>query len=241
MPTPESNRTRAPGWLRPLLFLVFLVALFGLSRILPVTDWVRLFLDWVRGLGLLGPIVLGVAYIVACVFFVPGFLLTLGAGTLFGVVTGAITVSIASTLGATAAFLIGRYFARDAIAARVARYPSFQAIDEAVAREGWKIVGLVRLSPVFPFNLVNYAFGLTRVSLRNYAIASWIGMMPGTLLYVYIGSLLGDFATLGAGSRTRSPAEWAFYALGLCATIAVTIYVTRLARRALAERIEAPE
>jgi uncharacterized membrane protein YdjX (TVP38/TMEM64 family) len=223
------------------VFLVFLVALLALSRILPVTDWIRLFLDWVRGLGLLGPIVLGVAYIVACVFFVPGFLLTLGAGTLFGVVTGAITVSIASTLGATAAFLIGRYFARDAIAARVARYPSFQAIDEAVAREGWKIVGLVRLSPVFPFNLVNYAFGLTRVSLRNYAIASWIGMMPGTLLYVYIGSLLGDIAALGAGSRTRSPAEWAFYALGLCATIAVTIYVTRVARRALAERIAAPE
>ena len=106
----------------------------------------------------------------------------------------------------------------------------------SVARGGWKIVGLLCLSPVVPFNVLNYAFGVTRVSLRDYVIASWIGMMPGTLLYVYLGSVAGDLA--GAGGRaSRTPAEWAFYAVGLVATIAVTVFVTRLARRALAERV----
>ena len=103
----------------------------------------------------------------------------------------------------------------------------------AVAEEGWKIVGLTRLSPVFPFTLLNYAFGLTSVSLRHYVVASWIGMMPGTVMYVYLGSL----ARAAAGERTRTAGEWALYGVGLLATVAVTIFVTRLARRALATRI----
>ena len=103
--------------------------------------------------------------------------------------------------------------------------------------EGWKIVGLTRLSPVFPFNLLNYAFGITRVRLRDYVLASWIGMMPGTAMYAYLGSLVGDVATLGAGRGARSPAEWSLCVIGLLATVAVTVYVTRLARAALARRV----
>jgi uncharacterized membrane protein YdjX (TVP38/TMEM64 family) len=122
---------------------------------------------------------------------------------------------------------------------RIESNPRFKAIDEAVAREGWKIVGLTRLSPAFPFNLLNYAFGVTRVSPRDYILASWIGMMPGTVMYVYIGSLAGDLATLGAGQQARSPAEWTLSAVGLLATVAVTVYVTRLARTALKQRIAA--
>lgn len=139
-------------------------------------------------------------------------------------------------LGATAAFVVGRYLAREWVAAKVQGAPRFAAIDQAVAREGWKIVILTRLSPIFPFNLLNYAFGLTRVSLRDYVFASWIGMIPGTLMYVYMGSLAGDLATQGAGSRMRSGAEWALSGIGLLATIAVTVYVTRLARAALVRR-----
>jgi uncharacterized membrane protein YdjX (TVP38/TMEM64 family) len=108
-----------------------------------------------------------------------------------------------------------------------------------VAHEGWKIVLLTRLSPIFPFNLLNYAYGLTRVNLKHYFWASWIGMMPGTVMYVYIGSLAGDLASLGAGTHTRTPAEWVLYGVGLLATVTVTIFVARLARRALAERITA--
>src|SRR5690606_28498352 len=112
------------------------------------------------------------------VLLIPGSALTLGAGALFGVFWGTVYASTGATLGATCAFLIGRYLARDWVAARIARRPAFVAIDRAVAEEGWKIVGLTRLSPIFPFVLLNYAFGLTRVSLRDYVFASWLGMLP---------------------------------------------------------------
>ncbi len=171
--------------------------------------------------------------------FIPGSLLTLGAGVLFGVVWGSIFVSIASTLGATAAFLVGRYLTRNWVSKQLEGKENFQAIDQAVAQEGWKIVGLTRLSPVFPFNLLNYAFGITQVSLKDYFFASWIGMMPGTVMYVYIGSLFGSLATLATGiqGRSRTPAEWTLYVIGLIATIAVTIYVTRIAKKALESKI----
>jgi uncharacterized membrane protein YdjX (TVP38/TMEM64 family) len=144
-----------------------------------------------------------------------------------------IYVSVAATLGATLAFLIGRYFARQWVAARLANYPKFKAVDEAAAREGWKIVALTRLSPVFPFNLLNYAFGLTNVGVRDYVLASWAGTLPGTILYVYLGSLAGDLSRVATGGTQRSAAEWALYAIGLLATIAVTVYVTRICNRAL--------
>ncbi len=193
-------------------------------------------LDWIAGLGSWGPLIFMVIYILACVLFLPGSILTLGAGVLFGLVAGSIIVSISATLGATAAFLVGRYVARDWVARRIEGHPRFRAIDDAVAREGWKIVGLTRLSPAFPFNLLNYAYGLTKVSLRDYFFASWIGMLPGTVMYVYIGSLIGDLARLGADGRTRTNAEWVLYIAGFIATVAVTVYVTRIARSALNNR-----
>jgi uncharacterized membrane protein YdjX (TVP38/TMEM64 family) len=140
-------------------------------------------------------------------------------------------VSLASTLGATCAFLFGRYLVRDWVTKKVEGKASFAAIDQAVAREGWKIVLLTRLSPVFPFTLLNYSFGLTRVSLRDYVLASWIGMLPGTVMFVYLGSL----ARTGVADRQRTPAEWTLYALGLLATVGVAIIATRIARRALAK------
>lgn len=189
----------------------------------------------VRELGPWGPAVFIAAYVAATVFFVPGALLTLGAGALFGVGFGTLYVSIGSVVGATAAFLIGRYLARGWVARKLGDNPRFAAVSAAVRREGWKIVGLTRLSPAFPFNLLNYAFGLTEVRLRDYVLASWLGMLPGTVMYVYIGSLAGTLSGLGA-SRTKSPAEWALYAVGLVATILVTVLVTRIARASLDER-----
>jgi uncharacterized membrane protein YdjX (TVP38/TMEM64 family) len=187
-------------------------------------------LDLIEGLGPWGPVLFVLLYIVATVLFVPGSALTLGAGALFGVGLGSALVSIGATLGATAAFLVGRYVARDWVAKKIAGNAAFAAIDRAVAAEGWKIVGLTRLSPAFPFALLNYAFGLTQVKLRDYVVASWIGMIPGTVTYVYIGSLAQ------AGDRQRTPGEWALLGIGLVATIVVTVFVTRLARAALAER-----
>lgn len=179
-------------------------------------------------------------YVVACVLLVPGSVLTLGAAAVFGFWRGLLLVSLGATLGATAAFLVGRHLARGWVRRRIAGNARFEAMDRAVAREGWKIVSLTRLSPVFPFTLLNYAYGLTSVSLCDYVLASWLGMLPGTVLYVYLGSLARDVATAGAGGRTRAPAEWALLAVGLLATLAVTVVITRLARRALAARVETP-
>jgi len=194
-------------------------------------------LAWVAGLGPTGVIAFVVIYILACVFMLPGSVLTLGAGAVFGVVQGSLICSVSATLGATAAFLVGRYLARDRVAKMIEGNERFQAIDEAVGREGWKIVGLTRLSPVFPFNLLNYAYGITRVSLRDYFLASWIGMLPGTVMYVYLGSLAGSLANLGGPGPGRTPAQWALYAVGLLATVAVTVFVTRIARAALARKV----
>lgn len=231
--TPDSSptQTRRTGkWLAYGAVLVLLVLAF---RFLDGPELLRQFLAGVERLGPWGPVLFIGLYVVATVFLIPGSVLTLGAGAAFGVVWGSIYVSVAATLGATAAFLVGRYFARDAVARRISGNARFAAIDRAVGEEGWKIVGLTRLSPVFPFTLLNYAFGLTRVSLRDYVVASWIGMMPGTVLYVYLGSL----AQAASGERARTPGEWALYGLGLLATVVVTVLITRIARRALATRI----
>jgi uncharacterized membrane protein YdjX (TVP38/TMEM64 family) len=206
------------------------------ARFFNVQELFRDALAWISGLGPLGPIMFIGLYIVACVLLLPGAILTLGAGAIFGFVQGAVAASVGATLGATCAFLIGRYLARDWVARRVAGNPRFAAMDEAVAREGWKIVLLTRLSPVFPFNVLNYAFGLTRVGLRDYFLASWLGMIPGMFMYVYLGSLAG----LGAGNRQRGLGEWSLYGLGLVATVAVTVFITRLAREALAKKIREP-
>ena len=202
-----------------------------------VQELLRSSLDWIQQLGPLGPLVFVVIYILATVFFLPGSILTLGAGFVYGVLKGFVIVSVASTLGATAAFLVGRYLARDWVARKVAGNSRFEAIDEAVGVAGWKFVGLTRLSPVFPFNLLNYAYGLTKVSLRHYFFASWIGMVPGTVMYVYFGSLAGSLATLGAGGDGQTPAQLAVKVVGLIATVAVTVYITRIARKALAVRV----
>jgi uncharacterized membrane protein YdjX (TVP38/TMEM64 family) len=215
-----------------------IAAILALALAIAVVLWdvrglVRAALIFTQSLGPWGPILFIVIYALAAVLFVPGSALTLGAGAIFGVVLGSIYVSLASTLGATAAFLMGRYLARDWVAKKTECNPTFAALDSVVAEEGWRIVMLMRLSPAFPFTVLNYAFGLTRVRLRDYVIASWIGMMPGTVMYVYLGSLARE----GVTRQRRSPAEWTVYTLGLAATIAVTIVITRGARHALAKQV----
>lgn len=227
---PQSGRVSKWKW---AFLLAAIAGLLATGKFLDLQAQLKQALDWISSLGPWGAILFIALYVAATILFVPGSVLTIGAGALFGVVQGSLYVSIASTVGATGAFLIGRYLARDSIARKIEGNERFAAIDKAVAAEGWKIVGLTRLSPVFPFSLLNYAFGLTRVSLLDYALASWIGMMPGTVMYVYIGSL----ANGGGGQRARTLAEWVLYGVGLVATVVVSIFVTRIAKRTLAKKI----
>jgi uncharacterized membrane protein YdjX (TVP38/TMEM64 family) len=213
------------------VFLAYLAV-----KLFVAEDLLRNVLRWIGRLGPVGPLIFIGIYIIAPVLFVPGIILSIGAGTVFGLLAGSIYVSIGATLGATAAFLVGRYIARDLIASKLQGDARFRAIDRAVAREGWKIVGLARLSPFFPFNLLNYAFGLTDISLRDYFFATWVGMIPGIITYVYLGSLAGDVALIGSRPVPHTAAHWAFEVGGFAASVAVAVYVTYIASRALRER-----
>jgi pyruvate/2-oxoglutarate dehydrogenase complex dihydrolipoamide dehydrogenase (E3) component/uncharacterized membrane protein YdjX (TVP38/TMEM64 family) len=230
---PQQTSARISSRWKWVLYVIAAVAVVLALKYFHVQDLLKTALDWIGKLGPWGPVIFVGLYVVATVLFIPGSVLTLGAGAVFGVALGSVCVSISATLGATAAFLVGRYLARDAIARKIEKNEKFATIDRAVAAEGWKIVFLTRLSPVFPFTLLNYAFGLTRVRLGHYVLASWVGMIPGTVMYVYLGSLVN----VGAGHRQRTAGEWVLYAVGLLATVTVTVFVTRLARKALAKKI----
>lgn len=194
-------------------------------------------LQWINGLGALGGVVFIGIYIIATLAFLPAAILTLGAGVIFGVIWGSLYVFIGATLGAVAAFLVGRYVARGWVKEKISSYKKFANIDQAVSKEGLKIVFLIRLSPLFPFNLLNYALGVTSVSLKDYFLASF-GMIPGTIMYVYLGHLAGDLALIGNKSQPDNMIlHWVIQIIGLIATIAVTVYVTKIAKKALKEEI----
>lgn len=221
---------------RLALAAAVVVALLVLAR--QGGAYVPQFAEWVNGLGVWGPLVFILGYAAAVVCFVPGSVLTLAAGAIFGLRAGVVIVFAAAVLGSSAAFLVSRYLARGAIERRLAGNARFAAIDRAVGAQGRRIVFLLRLSPVFPFTLLNYALGLTRVRFADYLLAS-IGMLPGTLLYVYYGKLAGDVAALAGGAAVEKGAGYyAVLAIGLLATIAVTAVVTRTARQALADATE---
>lgn len=223
---------------RLILASLALVALLIAAALLPVTDWLLAFVAWVRGLGAVGVLVYGLVYVLATVLMIPGSILTAGAGFLYGPLWGTAFASPVSVLAATCSFLLGRTVAREAIRGRIGENPKFAAIDAAVGREGLKIVTLLRLSPVFPYVLMNYVFGLTGVKTWHYILGSWLGMLLGTFLFVYFGSLVGDVAELASGApEGASGARTALIVFGAIATVAVTAFVTRIARRALAELI----
>jgi uncharacterized membrane protein YdjX (TVP38/TMEM64 family) len=192
---------------------------------------------WVAGLGVWAPAAFILGYAVATVAFVPGSAFTLAAGAVFGLLWGTVYAFTGATLGASLAFLVARYVARGWVERKLAESPRLRAVDRAVARDGGKIVALLRLSPALPFNLLNYALGLTRVGFWPYLLACF-AMIPGTLLYAYYGKVFGDVVAATGGRAGKSPWEWALLGVGLAATVAATVLITRRARKALAEDLE---
>ncbi len=222
--------------LGPLLAAAAAVLLAGLWRFLPLGLWLERFSDWVSTAGTIGLAIFGLVYAAAAVLFVPGSILTLAAGALFGVAWGTLVVSVASTAGAAASFLIGRYLLRQRVERWARRHPRFEALDAALGREGWRIVLLTRLSPLFPYNLVNYLFGLTAIGFWPCLAATWVGMLPGTLLYVYLGFAGRAAARVASHGETVGVWEYASWAVGLGATALLSYYLSRLARRTLAAK-----
>ncbi|MCI0353241.1 MAG: TVP38/TMEM64 family protein [Acidobacteriales bacterium] len=221
--------------------LIGAIAIFGLAAwLLPFKHWIGLFLEWVRGFGTVGALVYATVYVAGTVFLIPGTALTAGAGLLYGPVIGTLIVSPASVLGATLAFLIGRHFARDWVETRLSGYPKFAAIDQAIGKSGFKVVLLLRLQPVFiPFAFLNYALGLTKVRLRDYVLASWMGMLPASILYVYLGSAVHNIGDLLEGKLPHAgPWGHVLFWGGLGATFLLVLLLGRMARKALREQLE---
>jgi len=236
MPDTVASDGAAKKKIKLVIFLVALVGLFSAFKFLPLNEYLGNFFQTIQSLGMWGPVLLAVAYVVATVLMVPGTILTLGAGFAFGVVTGTIAVSLGSTLGALLAFLVGRTMARDFVEQKAGQYPKFAAVDRAVEKAGFKIVLLTRLSPAFPFNVLNYLFSITKVRTRDYFLASWIGMLPGTIMYVYFGTAIKNLADLAAGRFEGGTSQKVLLGIGLLATVAVTVYITRLAKAAISEQ-----
>ena len=225
---------RARGYVKLGLLLTAVAAVAAAARMLPLAAWLETFNQRVVGLGLLGMVLFALVYAAATVLMIPASPLTVAAGASFGLLPGFVTVLLGATLGAAGAFLVSRHLARKRVERWIQRKPSFVAVDKAVAREGWKIVFLTRLSPVFPFNLQNYAYGLTSVSFWHYVLASWIGMIPGTFLYLYLGTLGRSGLEVASGGGVETY-RLVLKAVGLLVILAVTILITRTAKRALRE------
>lgn len=220
--------------MRKSIVIILLLLAVGVGFLfLPFRQWFANLEIYIQNLGILGPVVVGLAYVVTTVLFIPGSALTIGAGSLFGLTTGFFVVLVGANLGALCAFLLARTFLREKVSRWAATNAKFNSLDRAIGRQGFKMVFLLRLSPVFPFTLLNYLLGLTAVSTGSYVAANLIGMLPGTFLYVYIGAAARDAIAGSAGAASIFQQTLKY--VGLLATFAVVVLVTRIARRAIRE------
>ena len=206
------------------------VAVLAKSEMKPILAWVA---AW-RGAASV-PFILFYAF--AALVLLPDSLLTIAAGAIFGLAKGLLLVSIGSMLGAAAAFFLGRSFARNWVRRRTERWPKFRALDRAISRHGFWVVFLTRLSPIIPYGLLNYTYGITTVRVRDYLLASWIGMLPASLLYVYAGTAAATLAAVISGRAPMARDDDVLLWLGLVATIAVIGLLTYFARRELAREL----
>lgn len=239
-PSSEAETSESDSSSSRLKWVLIAVGILGLGLAMhflgpQIKSYVSQFSQWIEGLGPWGPIAFIVGYILFTVALIPGSVLTMAGGALFGLWYGTLYVTCGAVIGSTLAFLISRHLARQRFEKKLADNPRFNAIDRAIGEQGGKIVFLLRLSPVFPFTYLNYALGLSRVRLRDYVLAA-VGMVPGTFLYVYYGKAIGDVAAIAAGSSPDKGVEqWIMLGVGLLATILVSAYITRLARKSLSE------
>jgi uncharacterized membrane protein YdjX (TVP38/TMEM64 family) len=207
------------------LLVIAIAAIVVLFRVLPVAQWLNAFRAWVAGLGFLGYVLYALVYAGCVVLFIPASILTLGAGATFGVIKGTIVVVIGATIGATLAFIVARTIARKRVEAMAAKDPRFRALDRAIATEGAKIVVLVRLAVVFPFTYTNYVFGLTGVRVLPYALATLVGIVPGTIAFVYIGA--------AAAQATAGTVKLVVYIVGAALALIASAFVARVAVKAI--------
>ena len=215
-----------------LLVVALLASVTTIFSLLPIREWFQHFAGRVESLGAFGPAAVALIYVLGTVLLVPGSAITLGAATLFELKTAFIVVFVGANLGALCSFILARTFLRERAARWAAGKPKFRALDRAIGREGFKIVLLARLSPIFPFNTLNYLLGVTPVKTGAYILGNIIGMLPGMILYVYLGAAARDALISWNGARFELLEQGLKYA-GLIATLALVFIITRLARNTL--------
>lgn len=237
---PKTRKEKILKWVKILIFLIIVIGLIVFVTVQSdlIIDWVTSFLELVEDSGFLGMLLFVLVYITGTVLFVPGLLLTLGAGfvyaeiygVLLGITVAFFIVIIGATIGSILAMLLGRYVFRESLKEKVSKYPKFVAIEEAISQEGFKLTFLLRLSPLIPFNVFNYFMGITPVHFRDYALAC-LGMIPGTLAYVYFGSALGSISDAVSGDTGGGILEVIFLVVGSLFGIGAVIYVSIVAKR----------
>ena len=216
---------------------LLIIAIAAVALLFPLASWVTTATAWAEShRAATGALYVGV-YTLAAVLVVPATLITLVSGYLFGLPLGVAFASAGSVLGAAGAFVFGRFVARDWVARRISAWPRFRAFDIATRQDGFIIVLLARLSPLVPYNLLNYALSVTGVRFWDYVLASWIGMLPATVVYVYFGTLAQSVATLVSDEPAPRPAAQVLLVLGLVATVVLTAVIGRRASRVLRDRL----
>ncbi len=229
MSAARQGRIRYVRWAS---LLTIAAAFLLLLRALPVDRLFAALQAWVGHLGFWGPAIFAAVYALAATLFLPASALTLIAGAVFGLGTGVAAAWIGAVLAVVFSFLIGRYFARARVERIAQDNPRFGAVDKALGEEGWKIVALLRLSPVFPFNVQNYLYGVSSIRFWPCVLASAVFMLPGTFLYVYLGYIGGQAAAAASGGGVDA-ARLALQVVGLAATVLVTLYIAGVASRAV--------
>ncbi len=221
----QKEKDRSSGLWRPVLLLGVVILIITLSRMFGAGEQLLRLRDWIAGLGPAGPLVFAVVYAFATVAALPGSVLSVAAGALFGPVLGVLTVIVAATVGASLAFLVSRYFARQAVAGWLEKNDRFRRLDDLTEKHGGIIVAVTRLVPLFPFNLLNYGFGLTKVPFKTYVWWSAVCMLPGTVLYV-----VGSAAIYEAAAGGRVP--WALVVVVIL-VLGLISFLTRRIKRGL--------
>jgi len=224
----DTQTKQKTSWAKWGIYLAALVALLTLYKFLPLDEWITSFRIWVQELGTLGWIISILGYALAAFLLIPGAILTITMGIAYGL-WGFPIVVIGATIGAGLSFLAGRYLLSNQVDKALGHRPIYKALNEAIKEEGWKVVGLMRFSPAVPFSLQNWLFGVTKVGFFPYILATFFGIMPGTLLYVWIGSIGGSVA----GSDDTSTAKIAFLVIGIIATLVVTVFIGKKAKAKL--------
>jgi uncharacterized membrane protein YdjX (TVP38/TMEM64 family) len=228
----------SPKSVSRLLWLAIVPLALGVFLLMAPRGFVLQLLQTVASMGAWAPVVFILAYVAAAVFLVPGGLMTMGAGVMFGLVYGMVFTYLGATLGAAVAFGLGRHCGREWVLSKLGRHPKWEALDAAIAAEGWKIVLLARLSPWLPFVVLNYLFSLSSVSFRHFLVATVIGKFPTTLMYVWLGVLAGDLSNLHGVRPERTVWEWLFYVGGAVATVVLTWMIARRCNQTLTRKLE---